>query len=218
LALGLLELAVHKRFEKGVQVMNKEILVGYATESGSTAEVANFIGDTLTKVGAQATVKSVEEVENIEPYDVVYIGSPIIYGKCMPEVKKFVSSYDHYLSQRMVVYFITCMRLSQISGDPLPDVPIFVDPEFGEPKLKKEMTFLEKSHPVTTYLKSIMGTAKESRPVSISFFKGALDYSTIGFIMTLLFKFMARIDGLEPGDYRNWEAIRSWTEQTYSAL
>jgi menaquinone-dependent protoporphyrinogen IX oxidase len=198
--------------------MSNKVLVVYATKSGSTTEVAQSIGDTLTKAGAQATIKSVEEVENIEPYDAIYIGSPIINGKCMPEVKKFVSSYDHYLSQRMVAYFITCMRLSQISGDPLPDVSVFVDPEFGEPKPKKEMTFPEKSHPVTMYLKAIMGMAKESRPVSISFFKGALDYNTIGFIMTLLFKFMARIDGLEPGDYRNWEAIRLWTEQTYSVL
>lgn len=133
-------------------------------------------------------------------------------------VIKFVSSYDGYLSQRMVAYFITCMRLSQISGDTLPDAPIFVDPEFGEPKPNNEMTFLEKRHPVTVHLKAIMGMAKKSRPVSISFFKGALDYNTIGFIITLFFKFMARIDGLEPGDYRNWEAIRLWTEQTYSAL
>jgi len=199
-------------------MMSNKVLVVYATKSGSTTEVAQSIADTLSQAGAQATVKSVEEIEDIKPYDAVYIGSPIINGKCMPEVKKFVSSYDHYLSQRMVAYFITCMRLSQISGDPLPDVPVFVDPEFGEPKPKKEMTFLEKNHPVTMYLKAIIGMAKESKPVSISFFKGALDYSTIGFIMTLLFKFMARIDGLEPGDYRNWEAIRLWTEQTYSVL
>jgi menaquinone-dependent protoporphyrinogen IX oxidase len=218
LALGLLELAVHKRFEKGVQVMNKELLVGYATESGSTAEVANFIGDILTKAGAQVTTNSVQTIESTEAYDAVLIGSPIINGKCMPEIERFVQSHIQGLIEKPVAFFITCMRLSQIEGDPLPDVPIFVDPGFGEPKPKKAMAFLEKRHPVTMYLKWILNMAREIRPVSVSFFKGVLDYSTIGFIMTLLFKFMARFDGLEPGDYRNWEAIRSWTEQTYSAL
>jgi menaquinone-dependent protoporphyrinogen oxidase len=198
--------------------MTKQILVGYATKSGSTAEVANFIGDILTKAGAQVTISSVQTVENIKAYDAVFMGSPIIYGKCMPEVRRFVHSHSQGLIQKPVAFFITCMRLSQIAGDALPDVPIFLDPIFGEPKSKKGMTFTERSHPVTMYLRSILKMAKEIRPVSISFFRGVLDYSTIGFIMTLLFKFMARVDGLEPGDYRNWEAIGTWTEQTYSIV
>ena len=198
--------------------MSKNVLVVYATKSGSTAEVAQSIGDTLTKEGAQVAVKLVKGVENIETYDVVFIGSPIINGKCMSEVKKFVSVHGPSLSQKKIAYFITCMRLSQVAGEPLPDVPIFVDPVFGDPKPKKEMTLPEKGHPVTMYLRAIISMAEDIKPVSVSFFRGVLDYSTIGFIMTLLFKFMARIDGLGPGDYRNWESIRSWTEQTYSSL
>jgi len=80
------------------------------------------------------------------------------------------------------------------------------------------MTFKEKVHPVTMYLKAIAAMARDIKPVNISFFRGVLDYSTIGFIMTLLFKIMAQVDGLEPGDYRNWDVIRSWTENTYSDL
>ena len=136
----------------------------------------------------------------------------------MPEVRRFVHSHGQVLIQKPVAYFITCMRLSQIAGDALPDVPIFIDPTFGEPKPKRGMTFTERSHPVTMYLRSILNMAKEIRPVSISFFMGVLDYTTIGFIMRLLFKVMARVDGLEPGDYRNWETIGSWTEQTYSIM
>ena len=198
--------------------MSKNVLVVYATKSGSTAEVAQSIGDTLIKSGAQATINTVDGVDDIEEYDAIFIGSPIINGKCMAEVKKFVSAHSSSLSHKTVAYFITCMRLSQVAGDPIPDMPIFVDHVFGGPKPKKEMTFPEKSHPVSMYLKAIMGMAKEIKPVSVSFFQGVLDYSTIGFIMTLLFKFMARVDSLEPGDYRNWEAIRLWTEQTYSSL
>ena len=171
--------------------MRKRILVAYATKSGSTAEAAQFIGDSLTKAGAQVTVRSVKGVENIETYDAVFIGSPIINGKCMLEVRKFVDTHRLELSYKSVAYFITCMRLSQIAGDPLPDVPILVDPIFGDPKLKSDMTLPEKGHPVTMYLKAILGMAKDIKPVSISFFRGVLDYSTISFVMTLLFKLMA---------------------------
>ena len=198
--------------------MGKDILVAYATKSGSTAAIAQFIGGILREAGAQVTVESVKSAGNIERCDAVLIGSPIINGKCMPEVKKFVSSHSSTLSQKAVAYFITCMRLSQVAGDALPDVPIIVDPVFGDQKPKSEMTFTEKVHPVTMYFKAIAAMARDIKPVNISFFRGVLDYSTIGFMMTLLFKIMARVDGLEPGDYRNWDVIRSWTEKTYSHL
>jgi menaquinone-dependent protoporphyrinogen oxidase len=196
--------------------MSKNVLVVYATKSGSTADVARFIADILTKAGVQVTVEPVHAAENIEAYDAVFIGSPIINGKCMPEVKQFVSTHNPSLRQRIVAYFITCMRLSQVTDDILPDVPIFVDPMFGNARPKSEMTLPEKVHPVAMYLNAILSMAKDIKPVSISFFRGALDYSTVGFIMTLLFKIMARVDGLEPGDYRNWEAIQLWTENTYA--
>jgi menaquinone-dependent protoporphyrinogen IX oxidase len=202
----------------GAQTMSKSILVVYGTKSGSTGEVAQFIGNTLLEVGAQVTVKSVESPGKIKASDAVFIGSPIINGKCMSEVKTFVGEYRPALSQKAVAFFITCLRLSQVAGDPLPDVPIFIDPIFGEPKTKNEMSFPERSHPITNYLKAIMKMAKDIDPAGISFFKGTLDYSKIGFFWTLFFKTMSRLDGLGPGDYRNWEAIRSWTEQTYTSL
>jgi menaquinone-dependent protoporphyrinogen oxidase len=198
--------------------MGKNILVAYATKSGSTADIAQFIGGILREAGAQVTVESVKSAGNIETCNAVLIGTPIINGKCMSEVKKFVSAHSSTLSQKPVAYFITCMRLSQLAGDAYPDVPIFVDPVFGHPKPRSEMTFTEKFHPVTMYLRAISGMANDIKPVNISFFRGVLDYTTIGFIMTLFFKMMVRVDGLGPGDYRNWDVIRSWTEKTYSQL
>jgi menaquinone-dependent protoporphyrinogen oxidase len=198
--------------------MDKNLIVAYATKSGSTADVAGFVGDILVEAGAEVTVEPLNEEVRVEKYDSVLIGSPIINGKCMPEVRKFVNSNSPLLSHKRVAYFITFMRLSQVAGDALPKVPIFVDPIFGDPKPKSEMTFPERVHPVTMYLKTILGMAKDINPVGVSFFRGVLDYSTVGFLMTLLFKMMARVDGLGSGDYRNWEAIRLWTEKTYPLL
>ena len=154
--------------------MNRKILVVYATKSGSTTDVAQSIRETLTEAGAQATVKSAGSIQEIENYDTIFIGSPIIYGKCMSEIKKFVNTHRLSLSQRTVAYFITCMFLSQAAGDLLPEIPIFVDPLFGDPKPKKEMNFTEKIHPVTMYLKDILGMSEGVKPVSVSFFRGVV--------------------------------------------
>jgi len=58
-----------------------------------------------------------------------------------------------------------------------------------------------------------MDMANDIKLVSVSFFRGVIDCSTIGFIVNDLFKIKALVDGLEPGDYRNWGAIPLWKEK-----
>jgi len=198
--------------------MNKKILVTYATNAGSTADVAEFIGETIEKIGFQVSIRVVGDMDDIETFAGVFIGSPIINGKCMKEIRRFVRSHSHSLQQSAVAYFITCMRLSQVLGESQSGSELFIDPVFGDPKPKGQMTFPERSHPVTMYLKAIQRMDESINPIRISFFRGVLDYNRINFLMRLLFKFMARIDGLDQGDYRNWEAIRAWTEETCSSL
>jgi len=45
--------------------MSKNVLVVYATKSGSATDVARFIADTLTKAGVQVAVKPVHAAKNI---------------------------------------------------------------------------------------------------------------------------------------------------------
>ena len=53
--------------------MNK-ILVTYATLSGTTVEVAQAIGEEITKTGMQAEVLPLEKVTNLDSYDGVVLG------------------------------------------------------------------------------------------------------------------------------------------------
>ncbi len=190
--------------------MYKKVLVVYDTKSGSTAEVAGLIGDTLLDSGAQVAVEPVASARKVDDYDAVIIGNPIISGKCMPGIKEFVRTNHVYLCEKPVAFFITCLRMGQEEADEISDIPLFIDPALGTPKPRSKMTFLEKSHLVTSYMKEISSMAVDIQPISISFFKGVLDYSTIGFFWTWFFKLTGKMDGLKPGDYRNWEAIRSW--------
>nr|HQD26703.1 flavodoxin domain-containing protein [Methanoculleus thermophilus] len=65
--------------------MAERILVAYATRYGSTADVAEAIGDELRKSGADVDVKPVGEVRDLSLYRAAVIGSPIYMGKWLPE-------------------------------------------------------------------------------------------------------------------------------------
>ena len=57
--------------------MNNKILVTYASRAGSTAEVAEAIGKTLTEGGAQVDVIPMQDVNDLSPYRAVVAGSAI---------------------------------------------------------------------------------------------------------------------------------------------
>jgi len=55
------------------------VLIAYATNSGSTFEVANKISEMVTGAGHQVTVKNFQEIPSADEfgnYDVVLLGSP----------------------------------------------------------------------------------------------------------------------------------------------
>ena len=59
--------------------MNK-ILVAYATMAGSTADVAHVVGEEITKGGLQVDVLPLADVKDLELYDGVVVGGPMIMG------------------------------------------------------------------------------------------------------------------------------------------
>jgi menaquinone-dependent protoporphyrinogen oxidase len=58
----------------------KKILVAYATNSGTTADVARTIGEELQKSGSQVEVLPLEKVTDVEAYEALVIGAPMILG------------------------------------------------------------------------------------------------------------------------------------------
>lgn len=63
--------------QKKVRSMNERILVAYATKAGSTAEVAEVIGQVLRETGATVDVLPARAVEDLTPYRAVIIGSAV---------------------------------------------------------------------------------------------------------------------------------------------
>lgn len=109
---------------------NKKVLVVYFSHSGNTREIANQIKDATggdifeiqpvdayTSVYDDLTKQAKKELEsgykpplktkvnNIEQYDVVFVGSPCWWATVAPPVMTFLSDYD--LSGKTVVPFMT---------------------------------------------------------------------------------------------------------------
>ncbi len=96
--------------------MADRILVAYATRYGSTAEVAEAIGDELRKAGVAVDVRPVSEVQDLSPYRAAIIGSPIYMGKWLPESQVFIERNQQHLRSIPVAYF--AVGLTVADGGP----------------------------------------------------------------------------------------------------
>lgn len=99
--------------------MTERILVAYATRYGSTAEVAEAIGDELRRSGADVDVKPVNEVQDLSPYRAAVIGSPIYMGKWLPESQIFVEKNQSHLRTIPVAYFAVGLTATERSAEVL---------------------------------------------------------------------------------------------------
>jgi menaquinone-dependent protoporphyrinogen oxidase len=171
---------------------NYKILVAYASEFGTTGEVAEVIGEILCQEGNTVESKWINNVKNLNNYDAVIIGSAIQYNRWMPEATEFVTANQNILSKLPVAYFFTCLALSLQAGK-------------GE---KQAMAYSDKLYSLVPQVK----------PLSVGRFAGVLDYSKMFFFSRLIFKVILSILGVQEGDYRDWEAIRLWAKSMHFKL
>jgi menaquinone-dependent protoporphyrinogen oxidase len=187
--------------------MSSKVLVAYATSSGSTAEVAEAIGETLGQEGAGVDVRQIKDVEDLSAYHAVLVGGPMIMG-WHQEAKKFLSKHQAALSQMPVAYFITALNLTKTSQESVSGVPIYCDPRLPKaPANPDKLSFKENYSTPARYLRPVLKKASKIKPVSVGFFGGKLDYGTLNILQML---FVMLIIQARPGDHRNWEAIRTW--------
>lgn len=169
-----------------------KILVAYASEFGTTREVAEVIGQVLCQSGASVEIKWVNNVKGLNDYAAVIIGSAIQYDKWMPEARKFVSANQNSLSKLPVAFFFTCLTLS----------------------IQTEKT----ERQAMAYSDKLVSLLPQVKPLSVGRFAGVLDYSKLPFLFRLMFKGISLITGVQEGDYRDWDTIRVWAEGVHAEL
>jgi len=81
------------------------VLVTAASRHGSTAEIAEAIATGLTRRGADAEAIPIDEVDGLEGFDAVVLGSAIYMGRWLKPARKFAEAHAAELSQRPVWLF-----------------------------------------------------------------------------------------------------------------
>lgn len=170
--------------------MIDKILVAYASQGGSTAGIAEAIGQTLTANGTVIDVRPVKEITDLSPYRAVVIGSAVHSGKWMPEAAAFVECHKNTLRRMPTAVFQVCMMLATSNEQYKRMVPDWLTPLRAQIQPAAEASFAGALWP-NKYLKL-------SEKLGLHIFLAAIQ--------------------LKAGDYRNWEAIRIWAENLRPVL
>jgi menaquinone-dependent protoporphyrinogen IX oxidase len=185
----------------------KKILVAYATNAGSTADVASAVGEELGKNEAQVKISQVEAVTSLEGYDAVVVGAPMIMGWHRDAIK-FLKRHRQALSKVQVAYFLTAMRLTASDDGDVHGVPVYLDPGLAKPPQNPtRLSFKERYARVGNYLKPVLKAAPGAKPLRVGFFGGKLNLFPLSLWQKL---FVILIVQAQPGEYRNWSFIREW--------
>ncbi len=197
--------------------MEKRILVAYASNAGSTAEVAQAVGEEITHAGVQADVRPLGEVTDADPaqYQGVVVGAPMILG-WHRGAARFVRQHRAALAKVPTAFFATALSLTKQAETGRTAANVFVDPKLAKPPhVPGRLGLKERYATVGNYLRPILGSAGPVRPVSVAFFGGKLDFGRLKFLQML---FVMVIVGAQPGDYRNWDAIKAWAGELAGCL
>jgi menaquinone-dependent protoporphyrinogen oxidase len=133
-------------------LLNRRILVTYASQCGSTEEIARAILRDLEARGCSGDVTAVGKVKSVSGYDSILVGSAVHYWHWLPEAVDFVNRYRTELS-RVPNGFFTVHFLNTGNDD--------------DSKKKR-----------LSYLDEVRGIVKPGVEV---FFAGKLDTSKLGF-------------------------------------
>jgi menaquinone-dependent protoporphyrinogen oxidase len=97
--------------------MAVNILVAYASKTGSTAEIAQAVGKELQSAGYSTDVAGMKTVSSLAGYHAVVIGGPLYMGKVIGDVGKFVGRHRDALVKLPVAAFTVGM--TPVSKDPV---------------------------------------------------------------------------------------------------
>lgn len=167
--------------------MPAEVLIAYCTRSGSTAEVAQAMAETMKVAGVTADVKPMTEVESIAQGAAVMLGTALYIGHFPKEFHQFVTRFQKELESVRPWIFVlgpTEKERRQFAA--------------AEEQARKEL----RKYPWL-------------RAADMRVLGGKFDpeHLNLPFPMSLIMKLPANpMRKLPASDIRDWEWIRRWAE------
>lgn len=87
--------------------MERKALVAYGSKNGSTAEIAERIGETLRQKGWQADVLDAGTVNDLSPYSKIILGSSVYIGRWHKGAAAFLKKNAETLEKLPVWLFVS---------------------------------------------------------------------------------------------------------------
>lgn len=168
--------------------MTPSILVAYATNSGSTLEVAQSVAKTLRACGLESEVLPAGKVKSLSGYGAVVLGAPLYMSRWLADARHFLSRFG--------------------GGGPLVSLPVAIfalGPFHNKAdELRSARQQLDKELAKFSWLK----------PAAVEVFAGKFDPDKLSFPYNLILP----LKKMPASDERDWEAIRAWAEGVADVL
>lgn len=164
------------------------ILVAYASPCGSTAEIALDVAQVLCDRGLATDVRPARSVKSLDGYRGVVLGSAIRMGQPARDATQFVERHAQVLATLPNAIFAVGMTL-----------------HVDTPQAREEMR------------RYAVPLAVATNPLSTGLFAGVFDPNTVEPIMRALTS-AAPQAAMTPGDFRDWDAIRTWAADLANLL
>lgn len=94
----------------GVAQQAPRVLVTYASRAGSTGEVAQVVSERLCVQGFDVQVRPIGEVDSLEGYQAVVLGSAVRYSSWLPEMLAFMELHQAELARLPTALFTLHMQ------------------------------------------------------------------------------------------------------------
>lgn len=114
--------------------MDKKILVAYGSKRGSTAEIAEKIGETIRQTGLQVDVLDAGTVKDLTPYNKIILGSSVYIGLWHKNAVLFLKNNIEILEKAPVWLFI-CGPTG--SGNPIDQMDGYLYPKSLQPLIER---------------------------------------------------------------------------------
>ncbi len=180
--------------------MNKKALIVYGTRYGAAASTSDEIAETLRQQGLEVRVVNAkkEKVKDISEYDLVIVGSGILFNKWTSEPEDFLKKFQKDLARKKVGLFVCCGSASQALNEEKPDIAENAKRKYLEEKAAKY---------------SLQSAA-------LGLFGGVYNFNKVPWYAKKAMeierpKIAAAYKETEPDVYdtRDWNAIRAWAKE-----
>jgi menaquinone-dependent protoporphyrinogen IX oxidase len=179
--------------------MTKALIV-YGTRYGAAASTSEEIAKILRNegIGVRVINAKAEKVKDIAEYDLVIVGSGILFHRWTSEPEKFLKKFQKELARKKVALFVCCGSASQVFNEGKPDIAE-----------KARRRYLEEK-----------GAKYSLQPDALGLFGGVYNYNKEPWYAKKAMemdrpRIAAAYKETEPSVYdtRDWNAIRTWAKE-----